>query len=101
RHTRFSRDWSSDVCSSDLAGDLYDLVKSSEEPVKPVGQWNQVRLVQQDGKIEHWLNGVKVVEADMNSQEWKELVAGSKFNSMPEIGRASCMESVWISHVAE
>ncbi|MFS8615712.1 MAG: DUF1080 domain-containing protein [Solitalea sp.] len=70
------------------AGDLYDLVKSSEEPVKPVGQWNQVRLVQQDGKIEHWLNGVKVVEADMNSQEWKELVAGSKFNSMPDFGKS-------------
>lgn len=71
------------------AGDLYDLIKSSEEPVKPVGEWNQVRLVQKDGKIEHWLNGVKVVEADMKSDTWKELVAGSKFNSMPDFGKST------------
>lgn len=70
------------------AGDLYDLIKSSEEPVKPVGEWNQVRLVQKDGKIEHWLNGVKIVEADMNGQEWADLVAGSKFASMPDFGKS-------------
>lgn len=70
------------------AGDLYDLIKSSEEPVKPVGEWNQVRLVQKDGKIEHWLNGVKIVEADANSPEWAELIAGSKFKSMPDFGKS-------------
>ncbi|QEC53486.1 uncharacterized protein DUF1080 [Anseongella ginsenosidimutans] len=70
------------------AGDLYDLIKSSEEPVKPVGEWNQVRLVQKDGKIEHWLNGVKIVEVDTNTPQWAELIAGSKFSSMPDFGKS-------------
>lgn len=69
-------------------GDLYDLVKSSEEPVKPVGEWNQIRLVQKDGVIEHWVNGVKVVEADTNTPEWAELIAGSKFSEMPDFAKS-------------
>ncbi|WP_114750244.1 3-keto-disaccharide hydrolase [Pleomorphovibrio marinus] len=43
------------------------------------GEWNHTRIVVQEGQVEHWLNGEKVVEAEMGSPEWEELVANSKF----------------------
>ncbi len=70
------------------AGDLYDLVKCSIETVKPWGNWNKVRLIQKNGKIEQWLNDVKVVSADMNDASWEKMIAGSKFKSMPLFGKS-------------
>jgi hypothetical protein len=61
------------------AGDLYDLVKSSSEPVKPVGEWNKVKVVSKNGKLEFTLNGVKVVSTTLWDDNFKALVAGSKF----------------------
>ena len=42
----------------------------------------------QDNRIEHWLNGVKVVEVTRGSPHWNELVAASKFADMPRFGKA-------------
>lgn len=61
------------------AGDLYDLIASDPIRVKPYGNWNKVRIIKKDGKIEQWLNGTKVVSYDTNSEEWKDLVSKSKF----------------------
>ena len=71
------------------AGDLYDLIACKYETVRPAGQWNQVRLVNHNGKVEHWLNGRKLVEVDMNSPEWARLIAGSKFIEMPDFGKTT------------
>jgi len=68
------------------AGDLYDLIACSEETVKPAKQWNQVRIISNQGKVEHWLNGVKVVSFTMFTPEWKEMIAKSKFIEMPGFG---------------
>lgn len=68
------------------AGDLYDLIACSEVTVKPAGEWNEVRLVVNKGKVEHWLNGVKVVETEMWTDNWNEMVSGSKFGDMPGFG---------------
>ena len=61
------------------SGDLYDLIKSSSEPVKPVGEWNTAEIVSKDGNLTLILNGVKVVKTKLWTDEWKTLVAGSKF----------------------
>ena len=61
------------------AGDLYDLIKSSSEPVKPVGEWNNVDIVCKFGKLTMMLNGVKVVETVLWDANFNNLVAGSKF----------------------
>ena len=71
------------------AGDLYDLIACKYETVKPAGQWNKVRLINRNGKVEHWLNGRKVVEVDMTGDEWKQLIAGSKFKDMPAFGKTT------------
>lgn len=65
------------------AGDLYDLIKSTTEPVKPVGEWNSVDIVCKFGKLQMLLNGVKVVETMLWDDKFKALVAGSKFATWP------------------
>ena len=66
------------------AGDLYDLIASRTEPVKPVGEWNKVEIVSKKGKLDLYLNGTKVVSTILWNANWKKLVAGSKFASMPD-----------------
>ncbi|MEO0900065.1 MAG: family 16 glycoside hydrolase [Bacteroidota bacterium] len=70
------------------AGDLYDLIQCKFVAVNPPGEWNHIRIIHNEGKLEHWLNGRKVVETDIRSEEWTELVAGSKFNEYPAFGKA-------------
>jgi hypothetical protein len=61
------------------AGDLYDLIKSTSEPVKPVGEWNTAQIVCKFGKLTFVLNDVFVVETTLWDDAFKELVANSKF----------------------
>lgn len=68
------------------AGDLYDLIQSSTEPVKPAGEWNQAEIISNKGKLEFILNGVRIVSTTMWDENWKQLVAGSKFKSMSAFG---------------
>lgn len=70
------------------AGDLYDLISSSKETVKPAGEWNQAKIVSNKAKMEFWLNGTKAVEFTMHTPQWDEMVANSKFKTMPEFGKA-------------
>lgn len=68
------------------AGDLYDLVKSSSEPVLPVGSFNAAQIISNNGKLDIFLNGVNVVSTTMFDDNWKSLIAGSKFKDMPDFG---------------
>ncbi|AOM77118.1 3-keto-disaccharide hydrolase [Pedobacter steynii] len=61
------------------SGDLYDLIKSSSEPVKPVGEWNTAEIISKNGKLELKLNGVKIVSTTLWDDQFKALIAGSKF----------------------
>jgi hypothetical protein len=70
------------------AGDLYDLIACSEETVKPAGEWNEARIISNKGKYEFWLNGKKLVTFTMHDAAWDEMVAASKFKSMPDFGKA-------------
>lgn len=69
------------------AGDLYDLMESRSEMARPAGDWNESRLLLEDGLLRHWLNDVLVIEIQMWDTAWDELVAGSKFGSMPGFGK--------------
>ncbi len=71
------------------AGDLYDLIPCATETVKPAGEWNEVRLIANNGSYEFWLNGSKVVSFTMHTPEWDELVKKSKFKNMPAFGKAT------------
>ena len=62
------------------AGGLYDLIApAAQKPVKPVGEWNEGRIVYRGNHAEHWLNGQKVVEYDLGTPRMDSLLAASKY----------------------
>lgn len=72
---------------SHRAGDLYDLIVSSEETVKPYGEWNQAEIIANNGKLDLVLNGKTIVSTTMWTPEWEALIAKSKFKDMPGFGK--------------
>ena len=68
------------------AGDLYDLIASSKETVKPALEWNSAEIKSVDGKLDLYLNGVNVVSTTMWNDDWKKMIAGSKFKTMKDFG---------------
>ena len=71
------------------AGSDYALYGVPPGVAKPYGHWNRTRLIVRGNHVEHWLNGVKVVEYDFGSDDWKKRVAASKFSKYPNYGLAS------------
>src|SRR5438876_605205 len=69
------------------AGSEFGLYPAPAGVVKPAGAWNQVRLLVKGHHVEHWLNGVKVVEYELLSPEWEAKVKASKFAPHPRYGR--------------
>jgi len=70
------------------AGAAYALYPSPAGHLKPVGGWNTARIVVRGTHVEHWLNGVKLVEYDLESPDWEAKVKASKFGAWPNYGRA-------------
>ena len=68
---------------SHLAGSLYDMIAADPKTVKPAGEWNNIVIRINNGKVTHIQNGVKVVEYELWTPKWDEMVAGSKFKSFP------------------
>lgn len=67
---------------------LYDVIApKADKKLKPVGEWNQSRIIVKGNHAEHWLNGEKVVEFDFFSPEWEAAVAKSKFKNRKDFGR--------------
>jgi len=71
------------------AGDLYDLIESKFVAANAAGEWNEARIIANDGKYEFWLNGYQIVSFDMSSTGWKDLVKNSKFKDMADFGRST------------
>jgi len=75
-------------------GSLYDLITATnlnevgrtKKRVNAPGAWNRARLVVKGGRVEHWLNGVKVVEYERGTQMFRALVAYSKYAKWPNFG---------------
>jgi hypothetical protein len=69
------------------AGANYGLHEAPSGIVKPAGQWNQARLIVNDRHVEHWLNGVRLLQYELYSPDWEMRVQGSKFAPHPRYGR--------------
>ncbi|MEX0636048.1 MAG: DUF1080 domain-containing protein [Ferruginibacter sp.] len=68
------------------AGDLYDLISCSVETVKPAGEWNAAEIITQNATLTFILNGTVVVKTTLWDDRWSQIIASSKFNSMPGFG---------------
>lgn len=72
---------------SHRVGSLYDLFTVPDsKPVKPVGEWNQGRIVARDNLIEHWMNGEKILSIELGTPEWEERFAASKYKKHEGFG---------------
>jgi hypothetical protein len=67
-------------------GACYALYPPSRNVMRPAGDWNDTRILARGTHVEHWLNGVKVVEYEIGSADWKAKVAASKFKVYPGFG---------------
>lgn len=65
-----------------LSGSFYDVLPplESKKRVKDPGQWNTIRIVAKGKDVEHWMNGVKILEYERGSKVYTDAVALSKFN---------------------
>jgi hypothetical protein len=66
------------------AGSLFALYAPSMDMTRPVGQFNEARIVVDHGHVQHWMNGMKVVEYEIGSPDFKARVAASKFKQWPQ-----------------
>jgi hypothetical protein len=68
------------------AGELYDLIPINKKPFKPVGEWNHIRILSDKGALEFYVNNEQVLKTTLWDDNWKKLIAGSKFNEMKDFG---------------
>jgi hypothetical protein len=61
------------------AGACYGLYAPAADATRPVGEYNQVRIIRRDNHVEYWLNGQRVVSYEIGSDDWATRIAGSKF----------------------
>lgn len=61
------------------SGSLYDLIPANPQNARSVGEWNSIEIICLQGRVVHRQNGVKVLEYELWTPEWKALVNKSKF----------------------
>jgi hypothetical protein len=71
------------------AGALYDLIAPSTHAARPIGEWNEARLIVKGRHVEHWLNGQRIVQFEIGSPEMKVLIAKSKYKDIQGFGDAT------------
>jgi hypothetical protein len=71
------------------AGAAYALYPPPAGVVKPAGQWNSTLIVVNGNRVQHWLNGQKLLEYELGSPDWEAKVKASKFVEYPKYGRAA------------
>jgi hypothetical protein len=70
------------------AGADYAIYPSPGGIVKPAEEWNSSMIVVNGNRVQHWLNGQKLVEYELGSPDWEAKVKASKFVAYPNYGRA-------------
>ncbi len=69
-------------------GGNYDMQAPQNKTMNPVGEWNSSKIVVNGNHVEHWLNGGKILEYELGSEDWKKQVAACKWKDFPGYGLA-------------
>lgn len=70
-----------------MTASLYDILPPGKnKSMKPMGEWNQSRILVRGNHVEHWLNGAKVLEFELGSAKLKAAIAESKFKDVEGFG---------------
>jgi hypothetical protein len=70
------------------AGACYGLYPPGKDLTRPAGEWNHARLLIEGNRVEHWLNGERLVSYELGSDDWNNKVAASKFKAYAGFGKA-------------
>ena len=90
------------------AGSLYDLIPAKPQNAKPAGEWNQVNILVYNGTVVHTMNGENVVEYHLWTDDWRGMVAESKFKDYADfidvakeghIGLQDHGDDVWFRNI--
>lgn len=71
------------------AASIFGVIPNNSNSTPNSGEWNHSRILQQNGKVTFWLNGVETIMTDFKSDDWKKLVAASSLANFPEFGVAT------------
>jgi 3-keto-disaccharide hydrolase len=66
---------------------FYDVLQANDRPLKPAGEWNTTRIIVRGQTVEHWLNGKKVLQYELNSPALNAAIEKSKFKGMESFGK--------------
>jgi hypothetical protein len=90
------------------AGSLYDLIPAVPQNANPAGEWNKVKILVYKGTVVHFMNGEPVLEYHLWTDDWKNMVAESKFANWEEfvntadkgyIGLQDHGDDVWFRNI--
>lgn len=70
------------------AGSLYGLIAPTNKVLKPVGEYNHARILVKGDQVEHWLNGIKILEYELGSDQLQNLITESKFKDFSGFAKA-------------
>jgi hypothetical protein len=71
------------------SGSNYDMHVPVSRAAKPAGEYNHTKIVINRGHVEHWLNGVKVVDYQLWTTEWEKLKSESKWKNVKSYGMSA------------
>ena len=70
------------------AGSNYALHAPAEDVTRPVGEWNHTRIIVRGARVEHWMNGTRLLEYELWTDDWRRTVMSTKFSEWPGYGMA-------------
>ena len=71
------------------AGSLFALIAPANKTLRPVGEFNRARVIVNNGHVEHWLNGKKVLEYQLGSESLTSAISASKFKDFRQFAKIS------------
>lgn len=66
---------------------FYDVLPAADRPLKPAGEWNNSEVIVKGTHVEHWLNGKRVLQYELDSPELRAAIAKSKFKDIARFGK--------------